>query len=241
MIRFLLSLFWRLVLLALALALVGAGVLAVGYPLPLPPAWRLSATRLGLELAGLFRDRAAWRSLAVGASAAAIASAIGTLAALELWRAVPRRMAGIAEILLPAALIAIMGAAALPFLILPKVAPAVPAAIIAAHTALAVPVVVVMVLASLQRVDPALPLIAAASGASSFAAFRQLLWPLIRPGVLAGAAFAFATFLDENAVSGLLFHRRAVFPSAALAAAIAPLMIAVAAVLAAAQWLRRVG
>jgi putative spermidine/putrescine transport system permease protein len=69
------------------------------------------------------------------------------------------------------------------------------------HTVVAVPFVVVSVLASLATFDGTLLRAAASLGAPPFMAFRRVLLPSIWPGVAAGAVFAFATSLDEFVIT----------------------------------------
>ncbi|MEA2324851.1 MAG: putative spermidine/putrescine transport system permease protein [Solirubrobacteraceae bacterium] len=73
--------------------------------------------------------------------------------------------------------------------------------LVLAHTALALPFVFVTVGASLQTVDPALERAAANLGANPLRTFVQITLPLILPGVLSGALFAFVTSLDEVVVA----------------------------------------
>lgn len=70
-----------------------------------------------------------------------------------------------------------------------------------AHTALAVPFVVVSVYTSLQTLDRNLEMAAANLGASPARTFRHITLPLIMPGVFAGALFAFLSSWDEVVVS----------------------------------------
>ena len=74
------------------------------------------------------------------------------------------------------------------------------AGVILAHTALASPFVVVTVAASLTGFDRNLMRAAAISGAKPVVAFFRVMLPLILPGVLSGAAFAFVTSFDEVVV-----------------------------------------
>jgi putative spermidine/putrescine transport system permease protein len=74
-------------------------------------------------------------------------------------------------------------------------------AIAMAHTALAVPFVVVNVSASLSGFDRRLEQAAQNLGAGDFTTFRLVTLPLIRPGILAGALFAFITSFDELIVA----------------------------------------
>jgi putative spermidine/putrescine transport system permease protein len=73
--------------------------------------------------------------------------------------------------------------------------------LIFAHTCLAVPFVVTSVTASLSGIDPRLEQAALNLGATPIGAFLQVTLPLIRPGVLAGALFAFITSFDELVVA----------------------------------------
>ncbi|HEX9446992.1 MAG TPA: ABC transporter permease subunit, partial [Dongiaceae bacterium] len=66
-----------------------------------------------------------------------------------------------------------------------------------AHTALASPFVVVTVGASLSGFDKTLMRAASISGARPHIAFFKVMLPLILPGLLSGAAFAFVTSFDE--------------------------------------------
>ncbi len=70
-----------------------------------------------------------------------------------------------------------------------------------AHTALAVPFVVVNVGTVLRTMDRNLELAAQNLGASPIRTFRRITLPIIMPGVFAGALFAFITSWDEVIVS----------------------------------------
>ncbi len=69
--------------------------------------------------------------------------------------------------------------------------------LIVAQTALGVPFVVINVSAALYGVDERLERAAQVLGASPLRAFWEITLPLIRPGVLAGALFAFLTSWDD--------------------------------------------
>ncbi|WP_246694295.1 ABC transporter permease [Mesorhizobium sp. M2E.F.Ca.ET.209.01.1.1] len=70
-----------------------------------------------------------------------------------------------------------------------------------AHSMLAVPYVVITVSAALQRFDPNLELAALNCGATRLQAFFHIVLPNIRPGVAAGAVFAFLASFDEATVA----------------------------------------
>ncbi len=73
--------------------------------------------------------------------------------------------------------------------------------IILAHTAMALPFVVIAVTARLQGMDGRLPAVAASLGASPLSAFRRVTLPLVLPGILSGAVLAFVTSLDEVVIA----------------------------------------
>jgi putative spermidine/putrescine transport system permease protein len=70
-----------------------------------------------------------------------------------------------------------------------------------AHTVLAVPFVVITVGTSLGGVDPAIERAAVSLGAPPIVGWRRVTLPLILPGVLAGALFAFVTSFDEVVIA----------------------------------------
>lgn len=69
------------------------------------------------------------------------------------------------------------------------------------HTALAVPYVILVVSAALQRLPPSLEMAGLNLGASRFRCFVEISLPLIAPSILAGAVFAFLASFDESVVS----------------------------------------
>ena len=69
--------------------------------------------------------------------------------------------------------------------------------LIIAHTIVAVPFVIVIVTATLQGFDINLEKAAMNLGANRLRTFRKITFPLIRPGVLSGALFAFLASFDE--------------------------------------------
>ncbi len=76
--------------------------------------------------------------------------------------------------------------------------------LILAHAAISVPLVIAPVTASLAKYDRSLEQASASLGAGSVATFYQVTLPLIFPGVLAGAVFAFITSFDEVIISLLV-------------------------------------
>ncbi|MFI5011605.1 MAG: ABC transporter permease [Hyphomicrobiales bacterium] len=70
-----------------------------------------------------------------------------------------------------------------------------------AHVIITVPYIVRSALASLAGLDASLEEAARVLGATGFEAFRLVTLPLIRPGLIAGALFAFITSLDNVPVT----------------------------------------
>lgn len=73
--------------------------------------------------------------------------------------------------------------------------------LVAAHTVLALPFVIVSVLASLKTVNANLQLASAGLGATPWFTFRRVTLPLILPGVVSGGIFAFITSWDEVVIA----------------------------------------
>jgi len=69
--------------------------------------------------------------------------------------------------------------------------------IILAHATLGIPFVVITVTATLSGFDQSLIRAAASLGASSSTTFFRVIMPLILPGIISGALFAFVTSFDE--------------------------------------------
>lgn len=145
----------------------------------------------------------AWRraivnSLIIGSGTTVLATALGTLASLGLRQRLPY-----------------IGSALRTLFMLPMVVPAVVlgigmqillahlglantyAAVIIAHTVIAVPFVIISVAGALAGIDRRVELAAASLGASPATVFHRVTLPLAMPGVLSGAVLAFATSLDE--------------------------------------------
>jgi putative spermidine/putrescine transport system permease protein len=145
---------------------------------------------------------ATWLSLAVGAAVVVLATTLGTLAALGLGR-LPRtaRAAVAALVLSPMIVPGIVVAIGIYYAFSRYGLIGTPIGLVLAHTCLAVPFVVTSVSASLAGFDRRLEQAARSLGATPWGAFRQVTLPLIRPGVLVGALFAFITSFDELIVA----------------------------------------
>ncbi len=131
-----------------------------------------------------------------------IATAIGTMAALGL-RGSQSGLARVARALLLLPLVMPVVILAVAIFYLYAVLGLVGSfwGLVLAHTVLALPFVVVTVSASLARFDVRLLHAAASLGAAPLRSFFSIQLPLIRPGMLAGAVFAFVTSFDELVVT----------------------------------------
>lgn len=140
-------------------------------------------------------------SLFIGASAAVLSTALATLAALGLSRpGTPAKGLWTALILLPQIVPIVVTAGGLYSAFSDLRLIGTYTGVIIAHTVLAAPVAVITIRASLERFDWGLVSASATLGAGPVATFRKVTFPLIRPAVIAGAIFAFATSLDEVVV-----------------------------------------
>ncbi|MCO8276708.1 ABC transporter permease subunit [Actinoplanes sp. TRM 88003] len=138
----------------------------------------------------------------VGIYVAVIATILGTMAAFGLARLRPRWRGAVNGFLLspmivPHILVALVVFSA--FLQLGLNGTLI--GIILAHTAMALPFVVIAVTARLQGMDVRLPAVAASLGASPVSAFRRVTLPLVLPGILSGAVLAFVSSLDEVVIA----------------------------------------
>jgi putative spermidine/putrescine transport system permease protein len=146
-----------------------------------------------------------FNSLLVGTSATVLATLLGTLAALGLWRArFPGQGLLLALLISPIVVPVVIVAVGVYFAFAPLGLTDGYAGLILAHTTLAAPFVVITVLATLAGFDRTLLHAAANLGAAPVAAFRRVILPLILPGVLSGAVFAFAASFDEVVVALLI-------------------------------------
>jgi len=146
--------------------------------------------------------RATWLSLWVAAAVVVLATVLGTLAALGIPRLPrPLRVAVSALILSPLIVPIIVVAIGIYYAFARYGLVGTPLALILAHTCLAVPFVVTSVSVSLAGMDPRLEQAALSLGATPSATFFQVTLPIIRPGILVGALFAFITSFDELVVA----------------------------------------
>ena len=141
-------------------------------------------------------------SLIVALAATILATALGTLAAYGLTSASFRGKAVLMGLLIsPIVMPLIITALAVYFMFARVGLLHSYTGLILAHTVLAAPYVVITVTATLQTFDRTLVRAAASLGASPLEGFRTVTLPLIAPGVVSGAVFAFVTSLDDVVVA----------------------------------------
>lgn len=88
-----------------------------------------------------------------------------------------------------------------------------PLSLLLSHVCLATPIVIVIVSASLQDFDRSLEQAAQIMGAGPLTAFLKVTFPIIRPGVVTGALFAFIVSFDEVVIAAFIGgYRSATLP-----------------------------
>ncbi len=146
--------------------------------------------------------RAVGQSLQVAISTAVVAVVLGVLTALALVRGTLRAKGALqALILSPMIMPLVVLAVGLFFVysdwhILGSLG-----GLVLAHSVVAYPLVYIAVSASLSGVDPVIERAASSLGAGRLRIFRTVTLPLIAPGVLTGALFAFTASWDELILS----------------------------------------
>jgi putative spermidine/putrescine transport system permease protein len=137
-------------------------------------------------------------SLIVGFAATFLATTAGTLAALGLarWNS-PWKGVVLALVLSPMIIPIVIIAVGMFFFFSLLGLTSSYLGLVLGHTVIGLPFVVVTVTASLQVFDRRLQQAAASLGAPPFRVFWAITLPLILPGVLSGAIFAFATSFDD--------------------------------------------
>jgi putative spermidine/putrescine transport system permease protein len=144
-------------------------------------------------------------SLIIGCSATLLSTVIGTLGALGIRRLTPRMripmlVLALFPLMVPIVIIALGGYLAM---VKAGLNNTYWAAIIL-HAMLGLPFVAISVLSALEGFDENLWRAAASLGARPGPAFRRVMLPLILPGVVTGAVFAFAISLDEVVVASFV-------------------------------------
>ncbi|MCC0041877.1 MAG: ABC transporter permease [Rhodobiaceae bacterium] len=142
--------------------------------------------------------RAMRNSFFVAIGATVLATALGTLAALGLSRPEMPFRSAITSLLISPMIVPLVITATGMFFFYSDIGLAKTyLGIILAHTTLGIPFVIITVTATLVGFDRSLIRAAQSLGADGWTTFRQVIMPLILPGMISGALFAFVTSLDE--------------------------------------------
>ena len=142
--------------------------------------------------------QAIWVSTQVALLTMVFATTLGLLAALALVRGRFRGKGAIYAVMLsPMIVPTVITAIGLYFFFVRLKATGSILAMALGHTVLALPVVVIIMAAALQGFDMRLEQAALSLGASRLTALRRITLPLILPGLLSAALFAFLTSFDE--------------------------------------------
>jgi putative spermidine/putrescine transport system permease protein len=140
-------------------------------------------------------------SIIVAVSVTLLSTTLGTLAALGLSRAnFPYRTAVMSMLISPIVVPIVITAVGMYFFYADVGLLNSYAGLILAHTTLAAPFVVITVTATLIGFDHSLSRAAAGLGAPPTTVFFKVILPLILPGMISGALFAFGTSFDEVVV-----------------------------------------
>lgn len=183
--------------------------------------WYDALLTLGMQAPDAIRDGAWWsdmwanstwvraakNSIIVGFWATILATVLGTLAALGLSRPeMPYRRVVMAILISPMIVPIIIIATGLFFFYSNPCSiigtecgrlTSTYLGVILAHTTLGIPFVIITVTATLSGFDQSLIRASASLGASPSRTFFKVIMPLILPGVVSGALFAFVTSFDE--------------------------------------------
>ncbi len=153
-----------------------------------------------------FLGSSSWRrsiqnSFIIGIAATVVSTTLGTLAALGLSRSEMPYKGLIMGILISPMIVPLIISAAGMFFFFSSINIAQTyLGVVLAHAALGTPFVVITVTATLVGFDQSLTRAAANLGASPTRSFFKITMPLILPGVISGALFAFITSFDEIVV-----------------------------------------
>jgi putative spermidine/putrescine transport system permease protein len=177
--------------------------------------WYDELLTLGMQNASAPRDASWWadvwrnanwvnaakNSVIIGFFATILATVLGTIAALGLSRPeMPFRRLVMAALISPMIVPIIITATGLFFFYSATGLAGSYVGIILAHATLGIPFVIITVTATLVGFDQSLNRAALSLGASPTTTFFKVTMPLIMPGVISGALFAFVTSFDEVVV-----------------------------------------
>ncbi|MAS05514.1 MAG: polyamine ABC transporter permease, partial [Ahrensia sp.] len=146
-------------------------------------------------------QQALWNSVTIAPVATILATGFGTVAAIGLSQShVPFKSAIMAILISPMIVPLIISAAGMYFFYSRIGLQGTYWGVVLAHAALGTPFVIITVTATLVGFDRSLTRASASLGANPVTTFFKVQMPLIMPGVISGALFAFITSFDEVVV-----------------------------------------
>jgi len=164
---------------------------------------RFPPQSLGLGLFESYFHSAPWlratmNSLRVAAPVTLLATVLGTLAAMGIARLKGAARQGAYGLFIsPLVLPAIINAVAMYFFMAKLKLIGTITGLVLAHTVLAVPFVIIVMTTTLQGLNPDLTRASSSLGAGRLRTFVHVTLPLIRPGLVTAAIFAFIASFDE--------------------------------------------
>ncbi len=143
-----------------------------------------------------------YQSAIIAICTSVLATVLGTLCSIGLWRVTSKYSEAVrALLLLPLIIPQIISAMAFYRMWIPLGLLDSYPGLILAHTILATPMVLITVSASIANFDPKLEQASRNMGAGGWMTMRRVILPSIKPGVMAGALFAFILSWDEIVVT----------------------------------------
>ncbi|GGX59669.1 ABC transporter permease [Saccharospirillum salsuginis] len=204
---------FRVICAAIFLFLVGPLLVIIPLSFNSEPYFTFTDSMLALKPEGYslrwyqeFFTSSAWlnaikNSVIIAIASTFLATILGTTAALGLSsRNMPFRNTIMALLISPLIVPLIISAAAMFFFFSRINLTQTYLGVILAHTALGIPFVVITVTATLSSFDHSLTRASASLGAGPVRTFFKVILPLVTPGVVSGALFAFITSFDEVVV-----------------------------------------
>lgn len=204
---------FRFICFCIFLFLIGPILIVIPLSFNAEPYFTFTDAMLSFDPAGYsmrwyedFFTSDAWRdsiknSFIVAIAATFLATVLGTIGALGLSsRYMPFKGFIMALLISPMIVPLIISAAAMFFFFSRVHLTHTYLGVILAHTALGIPFVVITVTATLSGFDQSLTRAAANLGAAPTTTFFKVILPLVTPGVISGALFAFITSFDEVVV-----------------------------------------
>ena len=158
--------------------------------------------------------RSLWLSVKLALGVMLISTVLGVKAALGLVRGTfPGKSAVHALLLSPMIVPHVVTALAMYYFFSDLKMVGSPWALLLGHVCMATPIVIVIVSATLQDFDRSLEQAAQISGATPLQTFLRVTLPVIQPGVISGAVFAFIISFDEVIIAAFIGgYRSATLP-----------------------------